>query len=106
DRVYYQEIDLILTRETLLTVSKTPPGEEPFDPQPAKEACRPDAHVGMFAYHLVDEVAERYLDLMDSLNDEIDELEDHVEEWPSQRVRARLSELRHDLLQIRRTLAP
>ena len=106
DRVFYQEVDFILTRETLLTVSKTPPGEEPFDPRPAKEACPPDAHVGMFAYHLVDEVAERYLDLMDSLNDEIDELEDHVEEWSSQRVRARLSELRHDLLQIRRTLAP
>jgi magnesium transporter len=106
DRVYYQEVDLVLTRETLLTVSKTPQGEQPFDPRPAKEACADESEVGMFAYHLVDEVAERYLDLMDSLNDEIDELEDHVEEWPAQRVRARLSDLRHDLLHIRRTLAP
>jgi magnesium transporter len=106
DRVYYQEVDLVLTGQTLLTVSKTPPGEQPFDPQPAKEACAGEAEVGMFAYHLVDEVAERYLDLMDSLNDEIDELEDHVEEWSPQRIRARLSDLRHDLLHIRRTLAP
>jgi len=106
DRVYYQEVDLVLTRETLLTVSKTPQGEQPFDPRPAKEACADESEVGMFAYHLVDEVAERYLDLMDSLNDEIDELEDHVEEWPAQRIRARLSDLRHDLLHIRRTLAP
>ena len=33
DRVYYQEVDLVLTRETLLTVSKTPQGEQPFDPR-------------------------------------------------------------------------
>ena len=106
DRVYYQEVDLVLTADSLLTVSKTPPGEKPFDPRPAKEACAGTTHAGMFAYHLVDEVAERYLDLMDSLNDEIDELEDHVEDWSPQRIRARLSELRHDLLHIRRTLAP
>ena len=60
----------------------------------------------MVAYHLVDEVAERLLDLIDTLNEEIDELEDHVEDWPAGRVRQRLSELRHDLLRIRKTVAP
>ena len=35
----------------------------------------------MFALPPVDEIAERYLDLIDDLNDEIDELEDHVEDW-------------------------
>src|SRR6266480_6494678 len=34
DRVYYQEIDIVATHETLVTVSKTPPGEQPFDPRP------------------------------------------------------------------------
>src|SRR5207248_8839256 len=53
-----------------------------------------------------DDIAERYLDLVDALNDEIDELEDHVESWPSERIRTRISALRHDLLHIRRTLAP
>jgi magnesium transporter len=106
DRVYYQEIDLLLTEGALLTVRKTPPGEEPFPVDAAKQACRADDPVGMYAYHLVDEVAERFLDLVDALNDEIDELEDHVEEWPAEKVRARLSELRHDLLHIRRTLGP
>jgi magnesium transporter len=61
---------------------------------------------GLILYHLVDDVAERYLDLIDALNDEIDELEDHVEDWPNERVRTRLSDLRHDLLHIRRTLSP
>jgi Mg2+ and Co2+ transporter CorA len=40
DRVYYQEIDFVATEEALVSVSKTPPGEEPFDPKPAKDACR------------------------------------------------------------------
>ena len=106
DRVFYQEIDLVMTEETLLTVRKTPPGEAPFDTARARAACRLDDPVGMHAYHLVDEIAERFLDLIDALNDEIDELEDHVEVWNAERVRTRLSELRHDILHIRRTLAP
>src|SRR4029079_6856735 len=32
--------------------------------------------------------------------------EDHVEEWPALKIRGRLSALRHDMLQIRRTLSP
>jgi magnesium transporter len=64
------------------------------------------ASTGMVAYHLVDEVAERFLDLTDAFNDEIDELEDSVEQWPNEKVRTRLSGLRHDLLHIRRTLSP
>ena len=106
DRVYYQEIDVVATGGTLLTVSKTPPGEKPFDPRPAKEACRPDDSAGMMLYRLVDTIAEHYLDLIDDLDGEIDELEDVVETAPAAQTRGRISELRHDLLHIRRTLAP
>jgi magnesium transporter len=106
DRIYYQEIDFILTPEQLVTVSKTPPGEQPFDPKPAKDACRPDDPIGMFLFRLVDQVAERYLDLIDELNGEIDEVEDHVEDWKPGKLRERISSLRHDLLHIRRTLTP
>ena len=108
DRVFYQEIDVVLTRERLLTVRKTPPGEPPFDPASVHEVCRAREvmPVGMIVYHLVDEIAERYLGLLDAVNDEIDELEEHINEWPHARTRGRLSELRHDLLHIRRTLSP
>jgi magnesium transporter len=58
------------------------------------------------AYRLVDEIAERYLDLVDTLDEEIDELEDKVETQTSELTRARVSTLRHDLLHIRRTLSP
>jgi magnesium transporter len=106
DRVYYQEVDFILTTDTLVTVSKTPPDEAPYDPQPVKEMCSPAEQVGMFAFRLIDDIGERYLDLIDDLNDEIDELEDNVEVWTGEKVRGRVSDLRHDLLHIRRTLAP
>jgi magnesium transporter len=106
DRVFYQEIDFVATHEQLVSVSKTPPGEQPFDPAPAKEACRLHDEVGMYVFHLLDEVAERFLDLVDALDDEIDELEDMVAEQPPQVVGHRLRELRRDLLGIRRTLSP
>jgi magnesium transporter len=106
DRVYYQEVDFIATEEALVSVSKTPPDEQPFDPKPAKEACRVHDEVGMFVYHLVDEIAERYLDLIDDLDDEIDELEDLVAVKSPSQVGRRLRELRQDVRGIRRTLTP
>ena len=109
NEVYYQEIDLVLTRTAVVTVCKTPAAERPpFSWQGAKAVYeRGDLdHTGMVAYHLVDEVAERFLDLTDAFNDEIDELEDSVEKWTNEQVRTRLSGLRHDLLHIRRTLSP
>ncbi len=58
--IYYQEVDLVLTRELVLTVRKTPPGAEPFDTKNVHETCERGNvnEPGMVAYHLVDEVAE------------------------------------------------
>jgi magnesium transporter len=107
DLVFYQEIDVVLTRDVLVTVRKTPTdGRPPWDPRPAQEACRDTDNVAMIAYHLADDIAEGFLDLVDDVNGEIDELEDHVEDWDAPRIRTRLSILRHDLLHIRRTLGP
>ena len=106
DRLYYQELDFVATPDLLLTVTKTPPGERPFDVRPAQTACRAHEEIGMFVYHLVDLIAERYLDLVDDLDEEIDQLEDLVSEARPQVVGKRLRELRHDLLGIRRTLSP
>ncbi len=108
DEVYYQEVDIVITPDSLVTVRKTPPGRRPFDLKGVRavDDDDDDHSAGMIAYQLVDDVAESYLDLVDALNDEIDELEDAIESWPGPRIRARLSALRHDMLQIRRTLAP
>src|SRR3989442_6384275 len=106
DRVFYQEVDVVVTHDVLLSVSKTPPGEHPYDPRPVRETCRPDDNGGMMLYRLVDDIAEHYLDLVDALDEEIDELEDVVETAPPAHTPDRLSELRHDLLHIRRTPSP
>ena len=106
DRVFYQEIDVVVTHDVLLSVSKTPPNEHPYDPRPVRESCKPDDEGGMMLYRLIDDIAEHYLDLIDALDGEIDELEDTVETAPAESTRNRLSDLRHDLLHIRRTLSP
>jgi magnesium transporter len=107
DLVYYQEVDLVMTRDVLVTIRKSPDGgRPPWEPHEAQAACRDTENVALITYHLVDDVAERFLDLIDDLNDEIEELEDHVEDWAASQVRERLSQLRHDMLHIRRTLSP
>src|SRR5262245_7830976 len=105
--VYYQELDMVLTHDTVLTVCKSPPdGRPPFDLARVREAVKPNDPPGIIAYHIVDEIAECYLDLVDDLDAEIDELEDNVETQPAELTRQRISELRHDLLRIRRVLGP
>jgi len=109
DVVYYQEVDFVLSRDRIVTVRKTPGDRPPFDPTQVGEVC--DAHPdelapGMIAHLIVDDVAERYLDLIDALDDELDELEEGVDAWRPEKTRRRISELRHDLLHIRKTLAP
>ncbi len=108
DRLFYQEVDFVLTAECLVTVRKTPAGDPPFEPAAIREvlARHPSRSTADAVHGLVDEVAERYLSVVESLDDEIDELEERIEEWPSERVRARLSGLRHDLLHVRVTLSP
>ena len=106
DRVYYREIDILLTHDHVLTVRKTPPNGQPADLSDVQAIVHAGAPAGMVAYHVVDDVAEGFLDMVDDLHEEIDELEDHVDDWDNDKIRRRLSDLRHDLLHIRRTLAP
>jgi magnesium transporter len=107
DALFYQEVDLVVTAKAILTVRKTPAGgREPYDPSDVPSACKDGDSPGLVAYRLVDDVAERYLDLVDDIDGEIDELEDKVEDQPAAQTRERISSLRHDLLHVRRTLAP
>ena len=108
DRVFYQEIDIIAARERVVTVRKTPERGHPCDLAPAQMSIKQesDDRSGMIVYRIVDLIAEDFLDLIDALNDEIDELEEGIETWTSTQVRGRISDLRHDLLHVRRTLAP
>jgi magnesium transporter len=108
DRVFYQEVDVVATLERLVTVRKTPERGYPFDPAAVRGAVRAahETRTGAIVYELLDTIAEDYLNLVDALNDEIDELEEGIDQWPGVQVRNRISALRHDLLHVRRTLAP
>jgi magnesium transporter len=106
DRVYYQEIDFVLTERDLLTIRKTPTDGKPFDPEPTRETCRAGEPVGLHAAHLIDDVAEAYLRLVDALEDEVDELEDMMDTDERADTGRRIADLRRDMLRIRRTLAP
>ena len=105
--IIYQEIDILLTRERLITVRKTPPGGTAFASDAVRTgAVRTCATPGMCLYLLVDEVAEQFLSLVDGFDSDIDELEDTVETRTAATIRERISRSRHDILHVRRVLAP
>ena len=103
----FQEVDVVGTLDVLVTIRKTPPGHTACEVDEARAAAiREGQGPGMCLYALVDEIAERFLDVIDRFDDTIDTLEDHVTEWPSERIRDQISSTRHDILHVRRVLAP
>jgi len=106
DRVSYLEIDVVATPGFVVTVRKAPSdGGEPFDVSALHPASEQSAGAGHLVYRLVDEVAESFLESLDGAYAEIEELEDALDTWPPSRVRMRISDLRHELLHSRRTVA-
>ena len=105
--VAFQELDLIADTSQLLTVRKSPAECAAFDISAVREAALAvGAAPGGCLYELLDEIAERYLSIVDRFNEEIDELEDQVEERKAAELRADIGRLRHDILHVRRVLAP
>jgi magnesium transporter len=106
-RIVYQEVDLVAAIDTLVTVRKTPQGGVAFGLAEVRAgALKSGAGPGMCLYLLLDEVAERYLSLVDGFDDNIDDLEDNVETRRAAELRGQIGELRHDMLHVRRVLAP
>jgi magnesium transporter len=102
------EIDVVATLDRLVTVRKTPPAlDEACDVSDfVTTANRDDLAAGMCLYLLVDEIAERFLTVVDRFDDDIDRLEDNVGAWPSEEVRQHISTIRHEILEVRRVLTP
>jgi magnesium transporter len=101
------EIDVVVTLDRIVTVRKTPPGEITCDLNDlVASAHRDDTPPGMSLYLLVDEIAERFLTVVDSFDNDINELEDNVGTWEPQQVREHISRIRHEILEVRRVLTP
>jgi magnesium transporter len=105
--VKFQEVVLVATVERLWTIRKSPPSvtPEPFATARA-HAIASDASSAMCLHALIDEIAEQFLDVVECFDEVIDDLEDHVTEWEAARIRAEISATRHDLLHVRKVLAP
>jgi Mg2+ and Co2+ transporter CorA len=104
DRIVYREVDVVAMPELVLTVRKAPPDEAPWPPTPLQTADE-SASAGELLHRLADDVAESFLDVVDVTDGEIDELEENMEAWSSDRVRRRVAELRRDLLRARRNVS-
>jgi magnesium transporter len=98
--VYFQEVDLIVSRDAFVTVRKTPERGQPVD------LDVPPDRPGQMAATVADQLAERFLDAVDELDDQVDEVDNGVDEWSAERVRTRLKTLRHEILRVRRQLGP
>ena len=102
NRVCFQEVDFVLTRDAVVTVRKTPADGGPFD----ADDVLPEGPAGEIAASLADAVAERFLDAVEALDAEVDEVDDGVEELDAAEVRQRIRSLRQDLLRVRRVIGP
>jgi magnesium transporter len=103
DRIESLEVDFVATSKQLVVIRKTSPHGKIWEPE-CLEAAEDASTAGELVHRLVDDVAESYLGTVDFADGEIDELEDHIDDWPSVRVRRRISALRHDLIHARRTV--
>ena len=105
NRIVYREVDVVATPDLVVTVRKTPETDgTPWDPTPLEIAAARGVSVGELLFRLVDDVAASFLDVVVALDAQIDELEDHIDDWPSETIRRRVGRLRHDLLHARRTV--
>jgi Mg2+ and Co2+ transporter CorA len=104
DRVDYLEIDGVATMDGLVTIRRTGPGGATADVS-VLAAAPAGTSAGALVHLLVDDVTDTFLDLLDALYGEVDELEDNVEQLTGPVVRRRLVELRHELLHARRTIS-
>jgi magnesium transporter len=101
------EIDIVATLDRLVTIRKTLPQRETCDiSELVTTANRDDLPAGECLYLLVDEIAERFLFVVDRFDDGIDDLEDNVGTWSSDEIRRSISTIRHEILEVRRVLTP
>ena len=101
--IVYRDVYVVATPELVVTVRKTPSAGPPWEPSALEAAGAGVLSAGELVYRLVDDVAESFFDVVDATDDEISELEEHIDDWPTERVRRRLVDLRHQLHRARRT---
>lgn len=105
--VVFQEIDVVITADRLVTVHKHPEASRSYRCDDlVAHAHRDDHPPGACLHLLIDDVAERFLDIVEEFEVRIDRLEDQVGGGDGRATRQEMSHLRHDMLRTRRVLTP
>jgi magnesium transporter len=103
ERIVYRDVYVVATPELVVTVRRTPEFGAPWEPSALEVVGADELSAGELVHRLVDDVADSFFDVVDAVDDQIAELEEHIDDWPTDRVRRRLVELRHELHRARRT---
>ena len=106
--VVFQEVDLIATLDVLVTVRKTPAGHTACEFDDARNAAlRNGSPPGCASTSSSTRSPSASSTMVDGFDDGIDELEDHVQRLAvAPRSASSISSIRHDILHVRRVLAP
>jgi magnesium transporter len=105
DDVRYRELDFVVTPTILVTIRKSGSDGTLADVGVLEAREGQAVPAGELAHAVVDDVADRFLELVDMLYAEIDELEDRIDRLERSAVRVRLASLRHEILHTRRTIS-
>ena len=101
------EIDIVLSRRFLLT--SHPEGWRPTDIDNVRRMGADHflaQGTDFMLYAVVDALVDGYFPVMDSLGNQIDELEDEVIRQPSKPIVEKLFQVRRSLLEVRHTVSP
>jgi magnesium transporter len=103
-RFAYLELGIVATAESIVTVRKHSADGYVVEQRAVAPVEHSRVEPGRLLHGAVDEATERYLDVVDALYVEIDDLEDAIDELPGDMTRRRLGELRHEMLHARRNV--
>ncbi len=106
--VRFAEVDVLVARDRIVTVRRADEAgvvHEIDEPRRLVEDGRVE-EPGLALWQLMDEVAERFLDLVDELDVRVDDLEERLETGHPTGIRRAIGELRGSMLRVRRAIAP
>jgi magnesium transporter len=98
---WFGEFDVFVGRDFLISVHDGP-SRTMRAVRPKFEADAKMSHPGRLLYTLLDYVADRYLPVLDSIEDRIEALEEEVHKGPSTRLIAEIFAIRRALIDYRR----
>ncbi len=105
--IEFHEVDVIITPTQMITVRKTGPRGHAYDCTGTQLfSVRVGDPPGLALWHLVDDIAEGYLDIIEQLDDRIGDLEDAVEDGQTDHIRLHIARIRRMLLHTRRNVSP